>query len=298
MKRKVIRMGDSTSLISLPKNWINLNSINKGDEIEIKEIGNNLLIKGKQSQLPKTINLNNITDKDLIWRYIVTSYRKGLDDLTVIYNNEGTLEEIQSFIGDLIGYSIVKEEPTTILIKDLIQADNNNLDETLKKVLSLLIEVGNSLYNGLSKSNKGLIKKIEHADYNINRFTNLFLRVLNREGHLKYESTSAYYKIINLIEEIGDEYRRLAQIYDGKKVSPEIIVLFKSVNYLLQDYQDLLYNFEQQKFKNFHDICNRIMKLVISTDIKTLNEARILGSLSTIFHLTKSLSEESVIVNL
>lgn len=70
MKRKVIRMGDSTSLISLPKNWINLNSINKGDEIEIKEIGNNLLIKGKQSQLPKTINLNNITDKDLIWRYI------------------------------------------------------------------------------------------------------------------------------------------------------------------------------------------------------------------------------------
>jgi phosphate uptake regulator len=298
MKRKIIRMADSTSLISLPKKWIDLNSINKGEEIEIREIGNNLMIKGKQSPISTLIDLNNITDKDLIWRYIVTAYRKGIDNISVKYNNEETLEEIQKFIGDLIGYAIVKQEEDNLTIKDLIQADNNNLDETLKKVLSLLIEVSKTSYNGIIKCDKDSLKTIDHADYNINRFTNLFLRILNRQGHLRFENTSSYYNTINLIEEIGDEYRRLAGIYDGKKVNPEIMVFFKSVNYLLQDYEELFYNFDLNKFKNFHDVSNRIMKLLININEKNLNEARIIGSLSTIFHLTKSLGEESIIINL
>lgn len=291
-------MAGSTSLISLPKSWVEINSINKGDEIELKELGNNLFIKGKQSQLQSIIDLKNITDKDLVWRYIVTAYRKGIDNLTVFYNKEETLECIQNFIGDLIGYAIVKQDNESIIIKDLIQADNNNLDETLKKVLSLLKEMSNTVYNGINKTDKNLLKTIEHADYNVNRFTNLFLRVLNREGHLKFTSTNSYYKIIGLIEEIGDEYRRLAQIYDEKKVNTEVLVLFKSVNYLLQDFEDLCYNFNPDKYKNFHEVSNRIMKMFMSINSKSLNETRVLGSLATIFHLTKSLGEESVIVNL
>jgi phosphate uptake regulator len=298
MKRKIIRMADSTSLISLPKKWIDLNNINKGEEIEIQEIGNNLMIKGKQSSISTAIDLNNITDKDLIWRYIVTAYRKGIDTISVNYNKEETLKEIQKFIGDLIGYAIVKQEDNNLIIKDLIQADNNHLDETLKKVLSLLIEVANTSYKSINKCDKDSLKTIDHADYNINRFTNLFLRILNRQGHLRFENTSSYYNTINLIEEIGDEYRRLAGIYDGKKVCPEIMVFFKSVNYLLQDYEELFYNFDLNKFKNFHDVSNRIMRLLVNLNEKNLNEARIIGSLSTIFHLTKSLGEESIIINL
>jgi phosphate uptake regulator len=298
MKRKIIRMADSTSLISLPKKWIDLNSINKGEEIEIQEIGNNLMIRGKQSLISTAIDLKNIIDKDLIWRYIVTAYRKGIDTISVEYNKEETLKEVQKFIGDLIGYAIVKQEDNNLIIKDLIQADNNHLDETLKKVLSLLIEVANTSYKSINKCDKDSLKTIDHADYNINRFTNLFLRILNRQGHLKFENTSSYYNTISLIEEIGDEYRRLADIYDGKKVSPEIMVFFKSVNYLLQDYEELFYNFDLNKFKNFHDVSNRIMRLLINLNEKNLNEARIIGSLSTIFHLTKSLGEESIIINL
>ena len=298
MKRKIIRMAGSTSLISLPKKWIDINSINKGEEIEVREIGNNLIIKGKQSPVSTLIDLNNTTDKDLIWRYIVTAYRKGIDNISVNYNNEETLEEIQNFIGDLIGYAIVKQDDNNLLIIDLIQADNNHLDETLNKVLSLLIEVAHTSYNGINKCDKDSLKTIDHADYNINRFTNLFLRILNREGHLRFENTSSYYNTINLIEEIGDEYRRLAGIYDGKKVSADIMIFFKSVNYLLQDYEELFYNFDLNKFKNFHDVSNRIMKLLINLNEKNLNEARIIGSLSTIFHLTKSLGEESIIINL
>lgn len=291
-------MADSTSMISLPKKWIEINSIHKGDEIELKEFGNNLLIKGYQNPLANVINMKGIDDKDLIWRYIVTSYRKGADNITIIYNNESTLSEIQKFIGDLIGYAIVKQEKESILIKDLIQADNNNLDETLKKVLSLLIEMSNTVYNAINKSDKDSLKAIEHADYNVNRFTNLFLRILNREGHSDFEDTNSYYKIISIVEEIGDEYRRLSQLYDGKKTGADILIIFKSVNYLLNDYEELLYNYDQLKFKNFHDVSNRILKLLMNSNPKTQNETRIIGSLSTIFHLTKSLSEESMVINL
>lgn len=298
MKRKVIRMADSTSLISLPKNWVHLNSISKGDELEIKELGNNLLIKGKLGNKISTIDLNDIIDKNLIWRYMVTSYRRGVDELTVLFNNEITLKEIQDFIGDLIGYAIVKQDNSTIIIKDIIQSDNSKLDETLRKVLSLLIDMSSSIYNGISKSKKENLRGISHSDYNINRFTNLFLRIINREGHLNFENTNSYYKIISVIEEIGDEYRRLAVLYDGNVVSDEILMAFKSINNLLESYQYLLFDFENKKLKDFYTESNRIKKLLTSVKIKNVNETRILSSLSTIFHLTKSLSEESLLISL
>ena len=291
-------MADSTSLISLPKNWVHLNSVNKGDELEIIDLGNKLLIKGKLSNKSTVINLNDTTDKDLIWRYIVTVYRKGNDNITVIYNNETTLKEIQNFIADLIGFAIVKEEKNSITIKDLIQSDNSNLDETLRKILSLLIDMSNTIYTAINKSKKDALKSIEHADYNVNRFTNLFLRIINIHGHLNHYSTNSFYKITSIIEEIGDEYRRLAFLYDGKKIGNDTLIAFNSVNKLIVDYSELLFNFSFERLKEFHEASNNAKNLLTNVKTVSINESRVLGSLSTILHLTKSLSEESILMNL
>ena len=44
MKRKVIQIADSTQLISLPRKWAQKFNIKKGDELEVEEHDNKIVV--------------------------------------------------------------------------------------------------------------------------------------------------------------------------------------------------------------------------------------------------------------
>ena len=59
MKRKVIKLADKTSVVSLPSKWIKNYKVEKGDELDLEEIGNSILIKpSKQQTEIKKIEIN------------------------------------------------------------------------------------------------------------------------------------------------------------------------------------------------------------------------------------------------
>ena len=54
MKRKLVKQGTTTLMISLPSKWLKNNALNKGDEIEISDDQNGLIItKGAAKQQKK-----------------------------------------------------------------------------------------------------------------------------------------------------------------------------------------------------------------------------------------------------
>ena len=73
MKRKIIRIADRTSAITIPKDWIDKNNIDKGSYIEIQEINNSLIIKNPNNFIKRTeLNVSDLNE-DLIWRHLITS---------------------------------------------------------------------------------------------------------------------------------------------------------------------------------------------------------------------------------
>ena len=72
MKRKIIKLGPATLVISLPSKWIKQTHVKPGDEIELEEIDNNLVIKAEESKKINKIFLD-FTEKDLLMKRIFAS---------------------------------------------------------------------------------------------------------------------------------------------------------------------------------------------------------------------------------
>ena len=62
IKRKVVLHGRSTLTVSLPSIWLKKLKISKGDELEVREYGNEIRISRENGMYlgKKSININNL----------------------------------------------------------------------------------------------------------------------------------------------------------------------------------------------------------------------------------------------
>ncbi len=63
MKRKVVKHGPSTLIVSLPVKWTKNNGINPGDELEVDQIGKKLIISTESTPESRTTEID-ITKMD------------------------------------------------------------------------------------------------------------------------------------------------------------------------------------------------------------------------------------------
>ena len=300
MKRKIIRIADTTSAITIPKSWIDKNNIIKGNTIDIEEVNNNLIIKSNNEIIKKTeIDVSSL-DEDLIWRFLITSYRKGIDELTVIFKTEEESINVEKYVKDLIGWSITKFNKDTINVKELISIENYKIDELLEKSFLLVIDLGNSTLEDIKNKDVKALRVIRHRDFVINRYINLALRLLNKYGYYEYAKTSSIYKIFTVLEEIGDEFNKIALIYRKNPVTlkKDILNCFIDLNNLIKGNYELFYNFNKERLLKLHLDSEALKEILINIDDNSMITGEITSGLKTILHLTKSLSEENMVLSL
>jgi len=296
-KRKIMQMSNSSFIVTLPKDWANLNELNKGEEIEFQDIGNDLIIKGKkEKELEISLDLSKMS-YDLIWRHLICSYRKGANKLTVKYGNKENLGYIMYFVKDLTGWAIVKQDSEKVIIKDLISVETTDFDDTFKKVFLLVLDISQQTLEGLKKQDKEALENIKYFDYNINKFSNLCLRILNLKGN-EYTRTNSLYKIISTLEEIADEYRKLAIFYTPAKLSSELVGIFEKVNKLLEMFFEVFYKFSSKKLIDLYVYAEELLAEMKHFKRSSLTETRTFATLFTLLHMIKSLSEENLVLSL
>ena len=79
--RKIIKFGNSSHILSLPKDWLRKNKLKKGDLVYISENGNDELVlspqlKDENQESEITITENSSIDE--LHRKLVSSYMEGL----------------------------------------------------------------------------------------------------------------------------------------------------------------------------------------------------------------------------
>ena len=290
-------MSNSSFIVTMPKDWADFNGLIKGEELEFEELGNDLLIKGKESKkIDLDINVSNLS-LDLIWRNLVCAYRKGANKVTVKYSNEEELRLIKQFIPDFIGWAVVEMDKDKVVIKDIIPLENDDFNKTLEKVILLVVDISEKVYTGFKKQDKDILKNIPYFDYNLNKFCNLCLRILNLKG-LKYEKTNSLYKIISILEEIGDQYRAIAIFSKPIKLSDELMNLFTLVNKMLREFYDLFYNFDKKRLREFYEKAEVILNEFKKFKRSNSTETEIYATLFSVLHMVKSLSEENLVISL
>ena len=296
IKRKLIALNNSSFLVSMPKDWITANEFKKGEEVIIESKGNDILVRGKvDREMETNIDLSSMKN-DPIWRHLICAYRKGTSTINVKYGTIENLQTVMKYIPDLMGWAIVKMDNEKVVIKDLTPVENLDFDDMFKKVFLLIIDVSEEVYKGISTRNKKILDSINYSDYNINKFSNICLRILNLKGITS--NTNSIYNIISTLEEIADEYRKLATFFPPTNVNNDLLDIFRKVNELLRIYFDIFYKFDNNKLAEFYAKADIVLGDLRKFKGKTNGETNAYVTLFTILHLIKSINEENLVINI
>ena len=218
MKRKILKLAGTTQGITLPRSWVLFNDVKSGEEVNVGEYGNLLLIDTnndkKQLEIEEYKNLLLIdthkednseveidltnSSRDLMWRYLISAYRKGTKKVIITFKDKKELKIIQHLVKDLLGMAITKQHNNQLIMEDMFNNDQD-IDSSLKKIFTLLIDLAKDSHEAIKKDDKLSLENIPYQDFNINKFTNLSIRLLNIHGYSDRDKTNSLYKIIKAL---------------------------------------------------------------------------------------------------
>jgi len=88
MKRKVIQIAGSTQLVSLPRKWSIEHNLMKGDELEVEEEGNTLLVSTGKAVDSGSVEVDvSSLDRDSLMFLIRALYKNGYDEIILNFKN-------------------------------------------------------------------------------------------------------------------------------------------------------------------------------------------------------------------
>ena len=185
-QRKLIRLGNSSFAIALPKPWIQKSGLKKGDNIFVEQNGNGEIIvssefKKNSFEKETQIFIDNKTLEE-IKRDFTGAYING----NTIFKFEGELDKekrrfIKEIISNFISCEINEEKEKLMSAKDFFDFEEINIDNFTKRADNNIKDMFNIIIDSINrcKLNNEDLNNIKEADSDINKIYFLNSRLMN-----------------------------------------------------------------------------------------------------------------------
>ena len=220
MKRKVSKIGPATLMVSLPSKWVKRYGINKGDEMEVMEEGNSLIINtDKGVEKNDTYILDIKSSDDLLRRFLYSPYWHGYNAIRINFEDESVFEKIKSISETLFGFEIVDHGVNHCIIKNIAKGVESEFDAILNRLFLLTINMLKETYSVLDKKEFNKIKSIVPMETTTNKLSVFCRRMLNTRGHKRTSDANSIYFIVGVLESIADDCRILCEHISNKNTA-------------------------------------------------------------------------------
>ena len=249
--RRLQRIGSSI-LVSLPKEWIVANNLDKGSQIELETGQDTISISANKEMRPtKELVISYPLPKDEnIVADITGAYLLGYD--VILINSKSTIpgvdrEQIRNSMRRLVGMEIIEEDASHINMQFLLDATTLNPSKILKRMSSIALGMYDDASNGLISDDKSNLQTLAKRDVEVNRQYFLLVRLIRstlvdkrlaNTFNLENIDILDYRVAANVLENAGDSIVELSNfIYNfslSKEYSKKIYDVIKDFNKLAQ----------------------------------------------------------------
>ncbi len=211
-------------LVTLPKEWIKANNLEKSAQVEVETWQDSISITARKENRPsKQVVISYPLPKeenivaDLTGAYLLGYDLINIKGKTTIPNEDR--EKIRNSMRRLVGMEIIEEDSQNIRIQFLFDATTLSPDKILKRMSSIALGMFNETLDGLISDDKTNLKTLPNRDDEINRQYFLLVRLI-RSTMIDRRLASAFnledidildYRIAaNILEIAGDTIAELA----------------------------------------------------------------------------------------
>ena len=161
--RKVQRTGKSTFIVSLPKNWATINSIEVGSIVYISQSDNGALVLSLDRSEQGLTSKLDIGDKsgDPLIRNIIACYIAGhrTIEITSKHMSSAQKTDIRRIVNKLIGPEILEETTNKVVIHDLLSSEELQTKQALKRIKNVVRSLIQDSISSLVNDNKDLVSR-------------------------------------------------------------------------------------------------------------------------------------------
>lgn len=226
-RRRLQRIGSST-LVSLPKDWVDANGLAKGDEVSLETEQGTLVLNIGSVRPAKELEISYpLKNQENIVANITGAYLLGYDVIRITADHDILIEDrdnIRNAMRRLVGMEIVEETGKSMRIQFLPDATTLKPQMILKQMNTIVVGMHNDLLAAIESNERENLKTLASRDDEVNRQYFLLVRLL-RSVMTDRRLASAFslenidvldYRIAaNLIEDAGDTIVELASaMYD------------------------------------------------------------------------------------
>ncbi len=246
--RRLVKAGQASHTISLPKEWLDRHKLKKGDLVYLFEKGDKELIITPESKADEEVPQKEITipidNKDLstIQREITSAYINNYN--TIILNGQSITKQtkdIRKMLHDFVALEVADQTANSIIAKDLLNLKEISIDKTLRRMDMLVRSMIQDSIAALD--NAELAQSVQVRDYEVNRAYFLLMRLLksslaNKQiadfFQLSNEKVLSYYYLTINLENFADCAKALSEYLAKEKKKDKVKQVFQSVekNYL------------------------------------------------------------------
>ena len=232
--RRLQRIGSSI-LVSLPKEWVDANNLDKTSQVEL-ETG--------QDSISISANTNTRQTKELVISYPLPKEENIVADITGAYllgydiieiNSKSIIpgedrEKIRNSMRRLVGMEIIEEDASHINMQFLLDSTTLNPEKILKRMSSIALGMYDDASNGLILDDKSNLQTISNRDVEVNRQYFLLVRLIRSTlvdrrlanvFNLENIDVLDYRVAANLLENAGDSIVELSNFIYNSSLSKE-----------------------------------------------------------------------------
>ncbi len=254
MKRKVVKLGPATLVVSLPSKWTKSHNVSAGDEVEVEEKAGNLILGvGKKGDEKKEITVEIKPENRHNLRHILTHiYRKGYDKITL--KGEDIYDDVKKNVKEtLLGFELTNSSKDFCVIENLAEPKDQKFEILLRRLFLITKETIEKIIEDVSKNKFDNKDNVIDLNNQHDKFLSFCKRIVySRED----ENNLTDWELITSLMKIQHEFFYLYKYMSekGYKKDEDLLPLLRE----LKNYFDMFYDAE---FKKDLAIVHKIHKL-------------------------------------
>jgi len=294
MKRKVIQIGQTSKIISLPKQWADKNKIEKGDEISLNEVNNRLIIENPKFFQENTAEFEiDKFDRTSIQLLIRSAYFSGVTKIILKYSKrkfihyrDNTEKDVEAIINEelmrISGYTLIEIDDQHAVI-ELLSKDSP--DDFMKFYTGAL----NEFERAMNHVKVECLEDVNFEGYHnkISLFLNMASRnILNH--HVVGQKYNLIFALCRQLDQLLDIYKYFFRYYKrlNVKANPELksmVVKITDFNLAMTQY---LKDAKYKNLTNMYELKEKAKYDIIKLNDATKGENLLFGYLSSILEIS------------
>lgn len=265
--RRLVKAGSASHTVSLPKSWLEKNSLKKGDMIFITEKSDSELSispsKEEEKEEKKEVTID-VDGKSIgsIQREITSAYVNNYSKIHLAGKSIGEKsKKLRSVLHHFVALEVDEQTGSRISAKDLLNLKEISIEKTIRRMDMTLRSV--ILDSIKAIGNRSMHESIEQRDDDVNRLYFLLFRLLKSAlnsqriagnfGISNNDIMSIWYLTVN-IENIADDAKTLSRL--AEKINDK--QLFKEAYHEIEKaYADVMKAYYNKDKKLADEIASR-----------------------------------------